>query len=95
MPRKANDGRGRLGGRAIGTKNKPQPTVGEWVDALLNKKRHVIENAVVVPTNEDSGASILAALLVVSALNRVTEALNASTGMPAPGNDPAEISGVL
>lgn len=95
MPRKANDGRGRLGGRAIGTKNKPQPTVGEWVDALLSKKRHVIENAAVVPTGENGGASILAALLVVSALNRVTEALNAATGTPSPENGPAEIEGVL
>ena len=95
MSRKANDGRGRLGGRAVGTKNKPQPTVGEWVDALLSKKRHVIENAVVAPNCENGGASILAALLVVSALNRVTAALNAATGAPSPENGPAEINVVL
>lgn len=93
MPRRANDGRGRLGGRAIGTKNKPQPTVGEWVDALLAKKRHAIENAVVVPNGENGGAAILAALLVVSALNRVTEALNAASGVLSPERTAADVSG--
>lgn len=85
MGRQANDGRGRLGGRAQGTKNKPQPTVGEWVDGLLNKHRRAVENALTVP-NSEQGTPILAALLVVSALNRATEALNAAAGI-----DPADV----
>lgn len=79
MGRIANDGRGRLGGRALGTKNKPQPAVGEWVETLLNKNRRAVELAV---TTGDRG--IIAALLVVSALNRVTEALDAVRVLPEP-----------
>ena len=88
MGRQANDGRGRLGGRTLGTKNKPQPAVDAWVDGLLNKNRRAVETAV---TSGDK--SIISALLVVSALNRVTEALNASTGALPPA-DPVEAPAV-
>lgn len=79
MGRLPNDGRGRLGGRTVGTKNKPQPAVDAWVDGLLNKNRRAVESAV---TSGDKG--IISALLVVSALNRVTEALNTATGTLEP-----------
>lgn len=74
MARQANDGRGRLGGRSVGTKNKPKPAVNEWVDVVLNKRRSAIETAATC-----GDTSVLSALLVVSALNRVTEALRTST----------------
>lgn len=82
MGRKANDGRGRLGGRTVGTKNKPKPEpvvpMGEWVENLINKHRGAIEHALLVPTGEQ-GTPLLAALLVVSALNRATTALRVAT----------------
>ena len=78
MGRKVNDGRGRLGGRAIGTKNKPQPPVGVWVDNLLNKHRTAVENALSDPNDAQRGP-ILAALLVVSALDRTAEAFKGAT----------------
>ena len=94
MGRKINDGRGRLGGRTVGTKNKPQPPVGEWVDGLLNKHRSTIEKSLVVPT-EETGAPILAALLVVSSLNRAIKALDGLTSTPTPqdltATNPAEV----
>lgn len=37
MGRKANDGRGRLGGRSAGTQNKATVLNGEMVQALLDK----------------------------------------------------------
>lgn len=90
MGRIKNDGRGRLGGRTVGTKNKPKQPVGEWVDTLLNKHRSTIEKSLSVPTDE-TGGPILAALLVVSALNRTTEALGvaASTAVPQETNTAA------
>lgn len=75
MGRQANDGRGRLGGRAIGTKNKPQPAVDEWLNGLLDKKRGAIETALLT-----GNYSILSALLIASALNRLTDALTADRG---------------
>ena len=30
----------------MGTKNKPQPAVTEWVDGLLNRNRRAVESAV-------------------------------------------------
>ena len=85
MGRIANDGRGRLGGRAQGTKNKPQPSFTEWVNGLLNKHRRDVETA---KTCGDRG--VLSALLVVSALDRVTHALNAATGQATDDTDPVE-----
>lgn len=86
MGRQANDGRGRLGGRAQGTKNKPQPAVTEWVNGLLNKNRRAVESAMLVP-NGQAGTPILAALLVVSALDRLTRAIYAASGMDATATD--------
>lgn len=37
MPRKANDGRGRLGGRTKGTPNKPPMPLHERVMNIINK----------------------------------------------------------
>lgn len=87
MGRQANDGRGRLGGRALGTKNKPQPTVNDWINGLLDKKRGAIETALMT-----GDRSILSALLIVSALNRLTDALtpDAGAGSQERGPDPPD-----
>ncbi len=87
MGRQANDGRGRLGGRAQGTKNKPQPAVNVWVDGLLNRNRRAVENAMNAP-NGTQGTPILAALLVVSALDRLARAIYTASGL-----DAAEVDG--
>lgn len=43
MPRKKNDGKGRLGGRAKGTPNKVTATTKEWLTDLINRNREQIE----------------------------------------------------
>ena len=43
MPRKANDGRGRLGGRSKGTQNKTQVSVTEWIGSLIRRRRKQYE----------------------------------------------------
>lgn len=44
MARQKNDGRGRLGGRQKGTRNKPQEPIGVWVCSMINKNRRRFEN---------------------------------------------------
>ena len=70
MGRKANDGRGRLGGRTVGTKNKPKPALTEWIEGLLIRSRTHIEQDVLIGRKET-----IAALLIVSALNNLAEVL--------------------
>lgn len=43
MARKANDGRGRIGGRAKGTTNKPLTPLNEWVTGVINRNRAKFE----------------------------------------------------
>lgn len=43
MARPKNDGRGRIGGRAKGTKNKPQPALLDWADAFIKSHRAQFE----------------------------------------------------
>lgn len=43
MGRTANDGRGRMGGRAKGTRNKPPQPLGEWVDDFITRNRAQFE----------------------------------------------------
>ena len=43
MARQKNDGRGRLGGRAVGTPNKVSGTLKEWLTSLIDKNRKQIE----------------------------------------------------
>lgn len=43
MPRKANDGRGRLGGRAKGTPNKSTSDLKNWLSGVLNENRNQFE----------------------------------------------------
>ena len=43
MSRKANDGRGRLGGRSKGTQNKTPVSVTEWIGSLIGRRRKQYE----------------------------------------------------
>jgi len=43
MGRLKNDGRGRLGGRAKGTTNKPLVPLNEWVLGMVNRNRSRFE----------------------------------------------------
>lgn len=44
MGRTKNDGRGRIGGRAKGTKNKPLEPLNEWITGVINRNRARFEN---------------------------------------------------
>lgn len=67
MGRLFNDGRGRLGGRTKGTPNKPQPTLNEWVEKVINRNRRVIEREI---ENGDEGGNLLAALIIYKGLTQ-------------------------
>lgn len=43
MGRLINDGRGRMGGRAKGTKNKPAEPLNAWAAGLVNRRRAQFE----------------------------------------------------
>ena len=43
MGRLPNDGRGRIGGRAKGTKNNPKKPLNDWAAALINRRRAQFE----------------------------------------------------
>lgn len=43
MPRKKNDGRGRLGGRAKGTPNKVSAELKDWLASILNNGKERFE----------------------------------------------------
>lgn len=56
MGRLANDGRGRIGGRAKGTKNKPQQPLTEWAAALINRRRAQFEKDLDTLTPQERAA---------------------------------------
>lgn len=87
MARQVNDGRGRIGGRAKGTPNKPKPTFREWSEELLSKCRNRIEREVntYVVTDE-----LLCAIMIAASIDRLTEqlaAMNGDTSTPE-GDEP-------
>lgn len=43
MPRKKNDGKGRMGGRAKGTPNKTTSKIKDWISQLIDNNRELIE----------------------------------------------------
>lgn len=67
MGRLPNDGRGRIGGRAKGTPNKPQAPLPVWVSGLIDKHRNNIEKALAAPWTPEA-SNLLAALMVVGAI---------------------------
>lgn len=74
MPRPANDGRGRLGGRAKGTPNKPLTPVTAWINSQLNRNRGFIEQQLKTPGTE-TGIKLLSALIVAAAVNDTATAI--------------------
>lgn len=86
MGRKPNDGRGRLGGRAAGTRNKPKPQpLHGWLCATIDKHRETIE-AVLEDTNPAdryARAGLLSTLALADALNRAASVLDARTFPPS------------
>jgi len=58
MSRQANDGRGRLGGRAKGTPNAPQEPLGEWLRGLVNRNRRKFEQDLKECTPQERAAII-------------------------------------
>lgn len=76
MGRKTNDGRGRMGGRAAGTKNKPLEPLNVWVNGLINRRRAQFEKDLDECSAQER-AAILAGLI-------------ASTGTGTPATSTAQ-----
>ncbi len=78
MGRLPNDGRGRIGGRQAGTKNKPKTYAG-WAAKILAEDRKQ-------PQAADAHISLLAALVISDALAKLTEVFAVALGRE-PGAD--------
>lgn len=78
MGRNVNDGRGRLGGRAKGTKNKPIAPLTEWAAQLVNSRRRQFEKDLDALTPE-ARAAVLGPIIAatVGGTAREPEPLNA------------------
>lgn len=66
MGRNANDGRGRMGGRAKGTKNKPAEPLNQWAAGLINRRRAQFEKDLETLTPQERArvlGPVLAALV--------------------------------
>lgn len=75
MPRKANDGRGRLGGRTVGTPNKPLTPVSDWIDELVNHNRRYIERQLLETPFTPTGTNLLTALIIAAAIKDTAKQL--------------------
>ena len=58
MARQKNDGRGRIGGRAKGTKNKPQPALLDWADGFITAHRAQFERDFESLTPQERAAAL-------------------------------------
>lgn len=56
MGRLPNDGRGRIGGRAKGTKNNPKKPLNDWAAALINRRRAQFEKDLDALTPQERAA---------------------------------------
>ena len=88
MGRKPNDGRGRLGGRAKGTPNKPTTPVQEWLGDLLNKHRAEFETE--LATGGEKAPTVYAALILAKAILLNTEALTRCASLREQSTEIAE-----
>lgn len=66
MGRTKNDGRGRIGGRAKGTKNKPLEPLNEWAAGVINRNRARFEADLDAMEPAERGR-VLAALITANA----------------------------
>lgn len=71
MARQANDGRGRMGGRAKGTPNKAQ-NLNEWVNCFIKRNRAQFEDDFKTLTPRDR-ASVMAVLIASTGTNVTAE----------------------
>ena len=89
MGRKPNDGRGRIGGRAKGTPNKPKaPTTG-WVGEMYNHVRPHAEYVLRNQTDTQLYPRLLPAVIVAEALAELTEAVRELTAARVEQTTPA------
>lgn len=65
MGRKVNDGRGRIGGRAKGTKNKPAEPLDSWAAGLINRRRAQFEKDLDALTPQER-AAVLAPIIAAT-----------------------------
>lgn len=63
MGRMKNDGRGRIGGRAKGTPNRPAEPLNSWITGVINRNRARFE-ADLEAMQPAERAGVLAALIV-------------------------------
>lgn len=63
MGRMKNDGRGRIGGRAKGTPNRPAEPLSSWITGVINRNRARFE-ADLEAMQPAERAGVLAALIV-------------------------------
>lgn len=75
MGRKPNDGRGRIGGRAKGTPNKPKPPVTGWVGEMYNHVRGHAEYVLNRQTDAQYYPRLLSAIIVAEAVAELTATL--------------------
>lgn len=66
MGRIANDGRGRIGGRAKGTKNKPLEPLNVWAAQLVNRRRAQFEKDLDALTPQER-AAVLGPIIAATA----------------------------
>lgn len=89
MGRKPNDGRGRIGGRAKGTPNKPKaPTTG-WVGEMYNHVRPHAEQLLISQSDATIYPRLLPAVIVAEALAELTEAVRELTAARVEQTTPA------
>lgn len=74
MGRLQNDGRGRLGGRAKGTKNRPKQPLNEWLTNTLTKHKGQIDAFLASenPNERQTRAEMLTTLTLAAALMGAT-----------------------
>ena len=70
MARQANDGRGRMGGRAKGTPNKPQ-NLNEWVNCFIKRNRAQFEDDFKTLSPQER-AAVMATLIASTGTNGTT-----------------------
>ena len=71
MGRKANDGRGRIGGRAKGTKIKPTEPLNAWVAGLIDRRRAQFERDLDA-LNPEQRADVMGRLIAATTAGTLT-----------------------
>ena len=71
MGRLANDGRGRMGGRAKGTPNKPPQPLNEWVNDFIRRNRAQFEDDFKTLSPQER-AAVMATLIASTGTNGTT-----------------------